>query len=76
MAVTQCDRILRHLKDYGSITSMEAIQEYGILRLASRINDLRAQGIAITSEVKTGKNRYGEPTHFSVYRLQKVETTC
>lgn len=57
MAITQCDRILRHMKDYGSITSLEAMNEYGIMRLASRINDLRAQGIAIVSEVKTGKNR-------------------
>jgi hypothetical protein len=69
MKTTQCDRILRHLKDYGSITSLEAVTEYGIMRLASRINDLRAQGIAIVSEVGTGKNRYGEVTHFSVYRL-------
>ena len=76
MAVTQCDRILRHLKDYGSITHMEAMNEYGIMRLAARINDLRAQGIAIESEVKTGKNRYGEDTHFSVYRLKKEGETC
>lgn len=69
MKITQCDRILRHLKDHGSITSMEAVNEYGIMRLASRINDLRAQGIAIVSEVGTGKNRYGETTHYSVYRL-------
>ena len=76
MAVTQCDRILRHLKDYGSITPLEAMNEYGIMRLAARINDLRAQGIAIESEVKTGKNRYGEDTHFSVYRLKKEGETC
>lgn len=76
MAVTQCDRILRHLKDYGSITPLEAMNEYGIMRLAARINDLRAQGIAIASEVKTGKNRYGEDTHFSVYRLKKEGETC
>jgi hypothetical protein len=69
MKTTQCDRILRHLKDYGSITSLEAVTEYGILRLASRINDLRAQGIAIVSEVASGRNRYGETTHYSVYRL-------
>ena len=69
MAITQCDRILRHMKDYGSITSLEAMNEYGIMSLASRINDLRAEGIAIVSEVKTGKNRYGETTHFAVYRL-------
>lgn len=69
MKVTQCAKILRHLKDHGSITSIEAITEYGILRLASRINDLRTQGVAIVSEMATGKNRYGETTHFSVYRL-------
>lgn len=71
MKITQCDRILRHMKDYGSITSLEAVNEYGIMRLASRINDLKAQGIAIVSEVKTGKNRYGEDTHFSVYKLKE-----
>lgn len=69
MAITQCERILRHLKDYGSITSLEAVNEYGIMRLASRINDLRAEGIAIVSEIRTGKNRYGENTHYAVYRL-------
>ncbi len=69
MKITQCERILRHMKDYGSITSLEAVNEYGIMRLASRINDLRAQGIAISSEVAIGKNRYGETTHYAVYRL-------
>lgn len=49
MKITQCERILRHMKDFGSITSLEAVNEYGIMRLASRINDLRAQGIAIVS---------------------------
>jgi hypothetical protein len=57
------------MKDYGSITSMEAVNEYGIMRLASRINDLRAQGIAISSETVSGKNRYDETTHYAVYRL-------
>ena len=71
MKITQCERILRHMKDYGSITSLEAVNEYGIMRLASRINDLKAQGIAIVSEVKTGKNRYGDDTHFSVYKLKE-----
>lgn len=69
MKTTQCDKVLRHLEDHGSITSFEAFNEYGILRLASRINDLRAQGMAIVSETASGKNRYGETTHYSVYRL-------
>lgn len=69
MKETQCDRILRHLNDYGSITSAIAMEEYGIYRLASRISDLKGQGYNIISETKTAKNRYGETTHFSVYRL-------
>lgn len=72
MAISQCDRILRHMKDYGSITSMTAMQEYGIMRLASRINDLRSQGIKIVSETVAGKNRYGETMHYAVYRLEKT----
>ena len=70
MKTTQCERILRHLRDYGSITQGEAYSEYGITRLASRINDLKKKGFIITSETVTGKNRYGEDTHFSLYRLE------
>lgn len=70
MKTTQCERILRHLRDYGSITQGEAYAEYGITRLASRINDLKKKGFNITSETVTGKNRYGEDTHFSLYRLE------
>lgn len=73
MALTQCEKIMRYLKDYGSITAVEAIQEYGIMRLASRISDLRRKGVAIVSEQVKGKNRYGEPTHYSRYRLAKEE---
>lgn len=69
MKITQCDRILRHLRDYGSISPQEAISEYGIYRLASRITDLKNRGYKFNVETKKGKNRYGEPTRFAVYRL-------
>lgn len=67
--MTQNDRILRHLEDYGSITQMDAMQDYGIMRLASRVNDLRREGHPIVTEVVTGKNRYGEPTRWARYRM-------
>jgi len=73
MKLTQCERIIRHLKDYGSITSREAMFEYGIMRLASRINDLKRKGYVISSEVQKGKNRYGETTRYAVYRLKQSE---
>ena len=39
--MTQSERIRRHLSDFGTITSLEAMQEYGIMRLASRISELK-----------------------------------
>ena len=68
--LTQCDRILRHLEDYGSIDPMIAIKEYGCMRLASRISDLKGRGIEIIAERTKGKNRYGEQTSYCVYRLK------
>lgn len=71
--MTQCERILRHLQDYGSITQAEAVTEYGCYRLGARIWDLKAQGIPIRSEWVTGKNRYDEPVSFSRYSIVKTE---
>lgn len=65
----QCQLVLMHMKKYGSITHLEAEKEYGILRLASRINDLRRQGYVIQSEMISGKNRREEKTNFARYRL-------
>lgn len=67
--MTQCERILRHLQDYGSITQAEAVTEYGCYRLGARIFDLKARDVPIRSETVTGKNRYGERTCFARYSL-------
>ena len=67
--MTQNDRILRHLEDYGSITQMDAIRDYGIMRLASRVNDLRREGHPIITERVEGRNRYGEKCHWARYRM-------
>ena len=69
--LTQCDKVLRHLRDHGYITSLEAFNEYGILRLPARIADLKKRGIPIASMWTTGKNRYGEPVNYSVYTLME-----
>lgn len=67
--MTQCEKILRHMQDFGSITSLEAMQEYGIMRLASRISDLKRMGTPIRVETVKGKNRYGEATSYARYSL-------
>lgn len=67
--MTQCEKILRHMEDYGSISSLEAVNEYGIMRLASRISDLKRMGVPISKETVKGKNRYGEATSYARYSL-------
>ena len=49
-AATQCNRILAHLKKGLTITSLEALQMFGCMRLASRIHDLRVRGENIVVE--------------------------
>ena len=47
---TQCNRILDHMKKGLTITSLEALQMFGCMRLASRIHDLRVRGENIIVE--------------------------
>lgn len=67
--LTQCDKILRHLEDYGTIDPLTALSEYGIMRLASRVTDLKKRGLFITREIKKGLNRYGEVVRYAEYKL-------
>ena len=68
--LTQKERIIRHLKDKESITSLEAMKEYGIMRLTSRICELKDEGYKIRSEFVSSKNRYNESVSFSKYTLK------
>jgi hypothetical protein len=61
------------MREFGSISTLEAFRDLGVARLASRIHDLKGQGYNIADEIKTSKNRYGENTYFKVYRLAEEE---
>jgi len=71
---SQIEDIMWHLHNYGKITSIEAINEYGITRLSDIIYKLRRQGITIISEPKTVKTRHGRDTDISVYRYSRAKT--
>ena len=54
----QCQQVLSHLQSGKPITALEALRLYGIFRLASRIHDLKKNGIAIQVrdiQTETGK---------------------
>lgn len=69
--MTQTERVLAYMREFGSITSFEAMNHLGVMRLASRISDLKRQGVPIERETAKAKNRYGEDTSFARYRLKE-----
>ncbi len=70
---TQADRIIQYMQDFGSITQMQALQDLGCLRLASRISELRKNGYAINRRMIKEKNRYGESCSVAEYSLAVEE---
>lgn len=47
--MTQKEQVLHHLKQKKTITSWEAIQDYGITRLSAWIHELKKDGYVIKS---------------------------
>lgn len=67
--MTKTQKILNHLRENGSITSWEAIQNYGATRLSAIIFNLRKKGIEIKSEMVQFTDRYGDNSTFAKYVL-------
>jgi hypothetical protein len=64
-ATSQNGIVLCHLRIRKYITAYQAVQLYGIYRLAARINELRNKGHAIKSEdVRDGSR------HWAVYWME------
>ncbi len=71
MIRTARDRILEHLEKNKTITSWEAIKEYGITRLSEYIRQLRREGYMIVSNWTENINRYGDKVRYVVYELKE-----
>lgn len=58
----------------GSITALEALREYGCYRLASRISDLRSEGMNIVKTMEESISKItGKPVRFARYSLGTPE---
>lgn len=68
---TQADRVLDYIKEFGSITTLEAFKDLGVTRLSARIFELRERNIEIDTDMITSKNRYGEICNYAKYYLKK-----
>lgn len=66
---TQAQRVLDYMDRFGSITQLEALRDLGVMRLASRISDLRKQGYVIKGETESVTNRFDEKCTIKRYSL-------
>ena len=67
--MTQKERILKYLNDFGSITPLEAMRDLGVMRLSARIMELNRNGWKIVRDTEVSKNRYGQTTRYARYRM-------
>lgn len=66
---TQCQWILTHFENGGSLTHLEAEKLYSVLRLAARVSDLRRRGHNIKGDMVTVKNKYGQNCRVKRYYM-------
>ena len=64
-------RIWQYLEETGSITSWEAIKEFGCTRLSHYIYVLRRRNMKITDVWEHTQNRYGQKVKYKKYILEK-----
>ena len=69
--MTQTEKVMKYMEQYGSITSAEALSELGIMRLASRISDLKQMGVDVKSVLIKDRNRFGQPIRYARYFIAK-----
>ena len=62
--------VLQWLQSGSSISSMEAIENFGATRLSAIIFKLRAKGYNIETVMVDGRDRFGNQTRFARYYLR------
>lgn len=70
--MTQREQILLYLQTFGSITPMEAFADLGITKLATRVSEMRRDGIEFKIERVTSKNRFNHTVTFARYSLAEA----
>ena len=63
--MTQHQAIQNYIKDFGSITPMQAFSDLGITKLATRVSEMRKDGLEFNIETVKEKNRFGKTVVFA-----------
>lgn len=72
MKISQKDRIINYIREFGSISSWEAYSDLGITQLGARIDQLKKEGFKFRTEWESNTNRFGEKTEYKRYYLADI----
>lgn len=67
--------VLQWLQSHASISSMEAINNFGATRLSAIIFNLRKRGHNIEMEWCEGRDHFGHPMRYGRYFLKDSQDT-
>lgn len=70
--MTQREAIIAYITEFGSITPWQAYSDLGITKLATRISEMRKDGMTFKIETVYVKNRYGKTVPFAKYSFPEV----
>lgn len=71
--VSQKQMALDYIREFGSITPIDAFRDLGVTRLAAKVFELKKDGHDIDKVIETGKNRFGNRTRYARYSFGKGE---
>lgn len=69
--MTQREAIIDYINQFGSITPMEAFADLGITKLATRVSEMKKDGITLKHESIKCKTRLGRTTHYTRYSFEE-----
>lgn len=68
--------IIKYIREHGSITTKQAMEELGCYRLSARIYDIRSFGINVQRDMVNVKNRKGETCRVAKYTIPGGVPEC
>jgi hypothetical protein len=71
VSMTQREAIIDYINQFGSITPMEAFADLGITKLATRVSEMKKDGITLKHESIKCKTRLGRTTHYTRYSFEE-----
>lgn len=67
--MNRAQRVFEYMREFGSITPMEAFRDLGYTRLACAINEMKRDGHNVSKKYETAKNRFGQSVTYARYYL-------